>query len=89
MITAESVSQHLSAVIEGTNIQFNEAGILRLTDLGKVKDIYKLNDDKKANKERRTNSGRGDDLSSESEQIVDKEELEVVVLGLMALRGQS
>ena len=54
-----------------------------------MKDIYKLNDDKKANKERRTNSGRGDDLSSESEQIVDKEELEVVVLGLMALRGQS
>lgn len=88
-MTASSISQHLSAVIEGTNIHFNEKNIARFTDVGKVKSIYKLNDEKKTSKERKRKDGKGDELARENEQIVDRTELEVVVLGLMALRGQS
>ena len=57
--------------------------------MGKVRKIYKLNDGKNPNKERRKKNGGETEAVKEDEQIDDREELEVVILGLMALRGQS
>ena len=57
--------------------------------MAKVRKAYKLNDGKNPNKERRKKNGGGTNLVEDNEQIDDRKELEVVILGLMALRGQS
>ena len=60
----------------------------RFTDLKKVSKIYKLRDGKKASGEPK---GKRDAVEDEHEkgQVEDRKELEIIVLGLMALRGQS
>ena len=57
--------------------------------MGKVRKIYKLNDEKDANRGWKKRNIQEAGLVSESEHIDDRKELEAIVLGLMALRGQS
>ena len=57
--------------------------------MGKVRKVYKLNEGKNPNKERRKKNGGETELVKENEQTDDWKEMEVVILGLMALRGQS
>lgn len=75
-ITADSVAKHLESGVEGTWTEFNDAVLSEISDVPKIKKIYKLQDP--------TNRGRKDD-----DVVVDKAEMEVAVLGLMALRGAS
>ena len=57
--------------------------------MAKVRKAYKLNDGKNSNKERRKKNSGETELVGENEHIDDLKEVEVVILGLMALRGQS
>ena len=54
-----------------------------------MRNVYKLNEGKNSNKERRKKNGAETEVVGVNEQLDDRKELEVVVLGLMALRGQS
>ena len=92
------MSQHLSTSIKGTLIEFSDAKLANSADIAKIKKLYKLGgigDDGK-NGKRRRKDGReeGSDLLNG---LNDKEkgggpererkELEVAILGLVALRG--
>lgn len=92
------VQQHLSESIEGSPLPFEEAEAVKLTDIAKVRKIYKLNNavkNKGINGVKRGKSSRdtdeytgrayGDSANDEAE----RKELEIMVLGLMALRGAT
>ena len=57
--------------------------------MDKVKKIYKIDDKVTANKGRKKKGAQETVVPSGIGKIDDRKELEVIVLGLMALRGQS
>ena len=71
----EEINRHLQASIEGSQIAFNQENIAAVTDIAKVKKAYKLGPPLKG----RGSGGSGDDLK----------EMEMIVLGMMALRGAT
>ncbi|KAI1768144.1 kinase binding protein CGI-121-domain-containing protein [Hypoxylon sp. FL1150] len=74
-LTASAVNEHLLANVRGTPVPFTDEPLQteQLTDWGKVRKYYKLN-----------NVGWLDGVKDESEK---RREMEVLVLGGMALRG--
>ena len=86
-VSAESVSQHLNDSFQGTPIEFNDETLMEKTDVAKVKKIYKLNT-LSSTKSKRGKAGdiENDGVTFEKDS---RKELEVAVLGLMALRGAS
>ena len=57
--------------------------------MGKVSKVYKMNDGNNSKKERRKKNNGETEEVKENERTDDRKELEVVILGLMALRGLS
>ena len=82
-MTASSVAQHLSAAIEGNPVEFNGENLSKMTNLGKIKKIYKLGDSRP--KQGGGNPGATNGFNEEQERT----ELEILAIGLMALRGQT
>ncbi|KAI9764335.1 MAG: hypothetical protein M1835_007598 [Candelina submexicana] len=89
-ITFESVQQHLCSVVEGTALEFLDESLSRLTDLAKVKKIYKFNSAAEG-KNKRPSQGirpaKAEAEDSATEKNTQALELEVAILGIMALRG--
>lgn len=87
-VTAESVGQHLDSVVEGMSVEVSDGTLAQTADLARVRKIYKLNSGGKASRSRGQHL---DDASAESEKaqqaIREVKELEVNILGLIALRG--
>jgi len=85
-ITAESIQAHLSESIKGTQVPFEDDVLAKMTDLARVRKIYKLNDaggvkgGKKALANGSSNNGAVREVDMQKE-------LEVWILGAMALRG--
>ena len=92
------MSQHLSASIKGTLVQFSDANLANTADIAKIRKLYKLggggDDGNQRKRRRKDGSEEGNDLidgvgdrdkggGAERE----RKELEVAILGLMALRG--
>lgn len=84
----DAVARHLESVIEGENVEFCDAALRKVTDVGLVRKLYKLGAEDAGKKGRRRKDG-----GSEGQGVVrvdeeeERRELEVAVLGLMALRG--
>ena len=92
------MSQHLSASINGTLVDFSDANLANTADIARIKKLYKLGgigaDGHKGKRRRKDGSEEGSDLidgpdDGEKGSGVERErkELEVAILGLMALRG--
>ena len=87
-ITRESVQQHLSAVVEGTPVEFSDHVLRAMTDLARVKKAYKLNSVAGSG----SGSGKGGKAAPADVQEAaadDFKQIEVAMLGAMALRGAS
>ena len=80
-ITQESIRRHLQDVIHGTPFRFENSSLASMTDLARVRKIYKLNTP--------SQNGHAKANSTQLIDIDERKELEVVVLGIMALRGAS
>lgn len=80
---AKVYSDQLEWAVQGKAIEFNDANIAAVSDLAEIKKVYKLNSSTKP-------AGRGEKAESQglSEDDI-REEVEVAVLGLMALRGAT
>lgn len=78
-ITTESVSSHLSDVVEGEPVELGKEGeqLAMFADVGKIRKIYKLNDVAKGKKGPAVNGNPNDETK----------QLESVILGTMALKG--
>ncbi|KAL9136586.1 MAG: hypothetical protein Q9175_002205 [Cornicularia normoerica] len=99
-ITASTVSEHLTTSVEGTEVDFSDATLAEMADVGKIRKLYKLSGvvgeaDAKGKRRRKDGSEEGsgvDVVGSEAGNAgngaeEERKELEVAVLGLMALRG--
>ncbi|KAH8596659.1 kinase binding protein CGI-121-domain-containing protein [Bisporella sp. PMI_857] len=75
--TSEAVQDHLVASIQGIQVAFGDEVLAGMTDLARVRKIYKLN----------SSSAKGAKISVSAD--VEKKELEMVILGSMALRGAT
>ncbi|KAI9781308.1 MAG: hypothetical protein M1839_006101 [Geoglossum umbratile] len=84
-ITHESVAQHLGLVVKGTLVEFSNKVLDEMTDLARVRKIYKLNTGQNVPPGRGDAGGSGVNGAGHSE----RKELEIAVIGAMALRGAS
>jgi EKC/KEOPS complex subunit CGI121/TPRKB len=82
--TATSIQEHLTANIEGEQIAFTDEELRQITDLARVKKIYKLNAGGGGGKKGHVNGNIASGVKVDEEK-----ELEVWVLGSMALRGAT
>ncbi|KAI9845553.1 MAG: hypothetical protein M1837_004650 [Sclerophora amabilis] len=93
-ITHESVQQHLSAVVEGTALEFSDENLCTLTDLAKVRKLYKLNSvsSKQAGVANTKTGDRKEERKANGVSHPDAnefKEVEAAILGAIALRGAS
>jgi len=82
-ITAESVKVHLSDAVQGTSVDFSDDNLRDVSDWAKIRKVYKL-----------PSSQSGDKYSKglvngDEEADGNVEELQMAVLGVMALRGAT
>lgn len=82
-VTAEDVQKHLQEVIEGEQVPFEDENLSDMTDIARLKKIYKLNTVSSVNGDKK-GAINGDATGNDW-----KKELEVLILGAMALRGVS
>ena len=85
--TANTVSGHLNRVIEGTPNPFDDGELRGITDVGKLRKSYKLNAPSKSSSQR--SISKKDDADKTKDDEHERRELEVSILGLMALRGAT
>ena len=76
------MQQHLRFAVKGIAVEFSDAVLMGMTDTARVRKIYKLNAQPQAMGMISKDQSNG---SSEEE----RKELEVMVLGLMALRAAN
>ena len=74
MVAAE-IEEHLNTHVEGKQIDFEEESLAKLADIPRIKKAYKLQPTQP--------------LKQSDNQKDDLKEMEVLVLGMMALRGAS
>ncbi|KAH0562846.1 hypothetical protein GP486_002533 [Trichoglossum hirsutum] len=85
-ITHESVARHLDLVVKGTPVEFSDNNLSEMTDISRVRKIYKLNKGQSGSpSNRRGAGGSGVDDTGPSEE----KELEIAIIGAIALRGAS
>ncbi|EPE30720.1 hypothetical protein GLAREA_03687 [Glarea lozoyensis ATCC 20868] len=89
-LSSPDIQAHLAANIEGDSLPFTDASIASLTDVARIKKIYKLNSGGGAKKTKGAVNGAGIHGGNEDGNNQDEvHELEVAVLGAMALRGSN
>jgi EKC/KEOPS complex subunit CGI121/TPRKB len=88
-LTASEIQSHLTSSIEGEQVPFEDSILQQLTDVPRVKKIYKLNSSSGGGKKNGLLNGTAmDGLSiNRNGEANDGKELELLVLGAMALRG--
>lgn len=85
-MTAEQVQAHLAAAVEGHQITLTNEALKKYVDEAKVRRYYKLNSAGGGKKQANGVNGQG--LAGVLE-VDSWRELEVQILGTMALRGAS
>lgn len=94
-VEREGVERHLDEVVEGEGVEFCDEVLRGMTDVGKVRKLYKLplvgeGGGKGQGKRRRkdgSEEGSGEVVGVGKGEEWERRELEVAILGLMALRG--
>ncbi|KAL8680304.1 MAG: hypothetical protein Q9186_003486 [Xanthomendoza sp. 1 TL-2023] len=95
---ATSIRKHLSDNIEGTPLPFTDLEIAQVTDIVKVRKIYKLTNVTQGNsringkgrkEKQKLDEGVGSVNGDQGQEDAERKELEIMVLGLMALRGAT
>lgn len=85
-ITVSEIQSHLTSSIEGEQVPFEDSVLQEMTDIARVKKIYKLNSSGGGGKKNgQVNGVEGLSINGVKED--ERKELEVLVLGVMALRG--
>ncbi|TGO24741.1 hypothetical protein BPAE_0096g00470 [Botrytis paeoniae] len=83
--SASQISEHLSSVIEGEPVPFDDESLASMVDIARVKKLYKLNAIGGGGKKGGANGMNG----KVENQVDERKELEIMVLGAMALRGAT
>lgn len=88
-VTQETVKAHMEANFQGECVPFCDENLRAMTDLQRVRKIYKLNAPvPNASRRIEVHSDNSMNVRTEDEAAIGKE-LEMSILGSMALRGAS
>jgi EKC/KEOPS complex subunit CGI121/TPRKB len=87
--TAEEVQSHLTSSIEGEQVPFEDSVLQEMTDVARVKKIYKLNSSGGGGGEKKgqVNGAENEVPNGTGSEVDQRKDLEILVLGCMALRG--
>jgi hypothetical protein len=91
--TLESIQRFLSEAIEGTSAPFSDEEVAKVRDIPAIRKSYKLpapatiGGGKKGGKAVQTNGSAGDEKAPEENERTEMKELEMNVLGIMAIKG--
>ncbi|KAI9648202.1 hypothetical protein NHQ30_002834 [Ciborinia camelliae] len=80
--SASQISEHLASAVEGEAVAFEDGELRSMTDVARVKKLYKLNAGGGGKK------GGANGVTNENAEN-ERKELEIMVLGAMALRGAT
>ncbi len=88
-VTEESVGKHLGDAVEGEALHFNDESLQALSDLSKIRKAYKIGSapPSKGQSKQPKLLVNGDPLDSASTK--ERKELEIAILGAVALRGAT
>ncbi|RAL60431.1 hypothetical protein DID88_000206 [Monilinia fructigena] len=88
-----AIASHLSSVIEGQAVEFNDDVLRFTTDIARVRKLYKLNSGGGSGGGKKGGSvngkANGASASASEKEEDERKELEIMVLGAMALRGAT
>ncbi|KAF7859483.1 uncharacterized protein EAF02_010931 [Botrytis sinoallii] len=84
--SASQISEHLSSVVEGEPVSFDDESLASMVDIARVKKLYKLNVTGGGGGKKGGANGVNGKIESK---VDERKELEVMVLGAMALRGAT
>jgi len=82
----EASTKQLEWAVEAKPVEFNDSSLARLSNLADIKKIYKLNAQTKGSGK---GSGKDDQAGSGQSEAEERKEMEMAILGQMALRGAS
>jgi len=83
--SASGIAEHLTSVIEGEPVAFEDEELQTMTDVARVKKVYKLN----AGGGGKKGGVNGANGVGNEKGVDERKELEIIVLGAMALRGAT
>lgn len=81
----EAIQRHLDEVVEGEKVVFGDEELREMVDMGRVRKVYKLNSGGGGGGGKKGVNG----VVNGKTEVDERRELEVLVLGAMALRGAT
>ncbi|KAA8574710.1 hypothetical protein EYC84_003960 [Monilinia fructicola] len=87
--SAPHIAAHLSSAIEGQAVEFDDEVLRSGTDLARVRKLYKLNLAGGAGAGKKGANGKANGAGASASAEDERRELEILVLGAMALRGAT
>jgi EKC/KEOPS complex subunit CGI121/TPRKB len=87
-ITHDSVQEHLTKVIQGTPLTFGDDTFKGITDVAKVRKAYKFGAGAETPKGKPA-AKEVNGIREGEENIDERKEVEVAIIGMMALRGAT
>jgi EKC/KEOPS complex subunit CGI121/TPRKB len=88
-VTSESVRTHLGNAIEGTCVDFSNENLHPASDLGKIRKAYKVTSNMSPKDQSKPSKPQVNGLDGIDPAFKEKKELEIALLGAIALRGAT
>lgn len=88
-VTSESVRSHLEGAIEGICLDFNDESLQATSDLGKIRKAYKIGSNMLSKGQNRQSKSHLSSIDGVNPILNEKKELELAILGAIALRGAT
>ena len=88
-VTFESVRSHLESVVDGTCADFNDESLQVTSDLGKIGKAYKIDSSVSSKGQIRSLKSDMSGMAGIDPVAKERKELEIAILGAIALRGAT
>lgn len=86
-VGGEEVGRRLGKIVEGVGVEWGEEGLRGVRDVGAIRKVYRLPVAGEGKRRRKDGGVEGDGRGPGKGEEWEMRELEVGILGLMALRG--
>jgi EKC/KEOPS complex subunit CGI121/TPRKB len=88
-VTSESVRSHLEGAIKGVCVEFNNESLQAASDLGKIRKAYKIGSNMSPKGQSKPSKSQLNGIDGIDPAVKEKKELEIAILGAIALRGAT
>lgn len=88
-VTSESVRSHLESVVDGTCVDFSNENLQITSDLGKIRKAYKIGASVSSQGQSKPSKSHVNGMAGIDPAAKEKKELEIAILGAIALRGAT